>query len=902
MAIDSSSDSFRASTNNPADSGPSESSTSGTSQSPHTSFQAQQQDQDSDPNGDPNVTPQELTVYVERLLQQINDKFDGVSTQIFGRMDDMSSRIEELERSIGELIQDADDDSLSKGLQASTQDNTMVPAAQELQVVTSKEHEELKKDVSVNPSLEYIRSLTNIADIQECLRQLELEETQVDADLDELLAEREELEASLDKLEVLEPQLGSLQNESKTLVNIISDTSGLAEGISAKVKQLDLEQSRVQLAIKHVEDVQELKYCISGIRRAMEQMDYEDAARHMHKALGFDKKILQGSFAEIAVPSASNPEYPTAILANSKTKLLDIISMEFENAVQRQSEEDITRYFKLFPLLGEEQVGLDKYSKFVCAIVSGKAQAALVGPTKSPTFYADTLIRLFESVAVIIDQHQPVVERYYGQGKMLRVIQRLQEESDVRSRKILEAFEEERQIKRKVAEIRSFRDTKRNVLQPTGSIRSLTPQPSMSSSQQAATVPEVIDPRELDLNLNEMVLISQRSHLYNRFLESRAKSEIEHLANEDQVDGTVVEKPKNLYNESGLLRVSGLSRKVEEIIDYYLAIEEFFLRRSVDKAMRIDEYDVGSKTSSCVDDVFYILKKTISRAVFSSNVDCMAAMINFIKNTLEMDYIAVFQRNMAGVFSSGDTKEARFQYMVFLNNVNVSIDYLQKLTAEIEQESASTITSLSEHALAKAKVVLSGLTGSSSKIKQILNMGIEELFERTLRPRLRPLLQDSYKDIKYVVTDEEYAEQEASNNFVHRFMSGFDALIELFKSALTEENYNQVIASAVTSLTKTWEKIIFQTKFNKLGAIRFDKDLRAAGFYMVSLSSFPLREKLTRLNQMVMLLDLEELEDLYEIWGNNSGAITWRLTDAEVRRILGSRTDFHPEEIARLRL
>ena len=110
-----------------------------------------------------------------------------------------------------------------------------------------------------------------------------------------------------------------------------------------------------------------------------------------------------------------------------------------------------------------------------------------------------------------------------------------------------------------------------------------------------------------------------------------------------------------------------------------------------------------------------------------------------------------------------------------------------------------------------------------------------------------------------------------------------------YQSTLTEDNYNQVIANALASLTKTWEKIIFQTKFNKMGAIRFDKDLRAVGFYLVSLTSFPVREKLTRLNQMAMLLDLEELEDLYEIWGNNSGAITWRLTDAEVRRVLSSR-------------
>ncbi|KAF9138445.1 Golgi transport complex subunit 4 [Linnemannia schmuckeri] len=752
-----------------------------------------------------------------------------------------------------------------------------------------------------NPSLEFIKALTNVSDIQECLRQLELEETKIDADLDELLAEREELEASLDKLEVLEPQLGGLQHESKSLVKIISDTSGLAESISVKVRQLDLEQSRVQLAIKHVEDVQELKFCISGIQRAMEQSDYEDAARHMHKALGFDKRILEGSFAEISVPSASNPEYPTVMLANSKAKLLEIISKEFEGATQRQSEEDITRYFKLFPLLGEEQVGLDKYSEFVCAIVSGKAQASLAGSPKSPAFFADTLIRLFESVAVIIDQHQPVIEKFYGPGKMLRVIQRLQEESDIRSKKILEAFEEEREIARKVAEIKAFREPKRTTLQSSGTIRSLTPQPGSSNMQQSSAIPDVIDPRELDINLNEMVLISQRAHLYNRFLESRAKSEVEHLK-DDHAGESLLEKRKDMHTESGLLRVSGLSRKVEEVIDHYLAIEEFFLRRSVDRAMKIDEYDAGNQTSSCVDDVFYILKKTISRAVYTSNVDCLAAMINFIKNTLEMDYISVFQRNMASVFSNGDTRDARFQYMILLNNVNVSIDYLEKLTVEIEQECVSTIASLSEHSLAKAKVVLSGLMGSSSKFKRILNHGIEELFERTLKPRLRPLLQDSYKDIKYVVTDEEYAEQEALNSFVNRFMSGLDNLVDAFKSTLTDDNYNQVIANAVTTLTRTWEGIIFDTKFNKMGAIRFEKDLRAVGFYMVSLTSFPLREKLTRLNQMAMLLDLEELEDLYEIWGNNAGAITWRLTDGEVRRILRSRIDFHPEEVARLKL
>ncbi|KAF9973616.1 Golgi transport complex subunit 4 [Actinomortierella ambigua] len=761
---------------------------------------------------------------------------------------------------------------------------------------------------STEYTLHFLRSLTDVSQIQECLKQLEQQESQVDADLDDILADREELEAQLDKLEILGPQLGNLQGESKAMIKIVTDTATLAETISVKVRQLDLEQSRVQTAIQHVEDVQELKFCISGIQKAMEQQDYEDAARYIHKAMQFDEKVLQGSFAEISVPTAANPDYPTVFLTNAKGRLLEIISNEFDQAVLRQSAEDITKYFKLFPQLDEEQAGLDKYSRFVCDIIASKAKESLIEASKSPTFYADLLIRLFESIAIVIDQHQPVIEKHYGPGKMLRVIQRLQEESDNQSRKILERFEEERNIQRKIHEIKSFRDVPKR-LQPAPLVRSLTPQPGGLSGQQThqPTMSEVIDPRELDINLNEMVLISQRSHLYNRFLESRAKAEVEVLKTVQEVNNSSVGGGDNSnnkqYNASGLLRVSGLTSKVEEVMDHYLVMEEFFLRRSVDKAMKINERDQGSLTSSCVDDVFYILKKTISRAVYTSNVDCLAAMINFIQRTLEMDYLAEFQKDMQNAFSNGDTREARLEYMVLLNNVNVSADYLEKLIAEIEQDCVSSISSLSEHALEKARAVLAGLSASTNKFKQILNSGIDQLFHQILKPRLRPLLQDSYKGIKYVVTEEEYAEQEASNSFVNRFMSGFEALIEPLKSYLTEDNFNQIVASAVTSFTKTWEKIIFDTRFNKLGAIRFDKDLRSVGFFLVSLTTWPMRDKLTRLNQMSMLLDLEELEDVADIWGHNAGgAINWRLTVMEVRRILQLRIDFSPEEVAKLKL
>jgi conserved oligomeric Golgi complex subunit 4 len=51
---------------------------------------------------------------------------------------------------------------------------------------------------------------------------------------------------------------------------------------------------------------------------------------------------------------------------------------------------------------------------------------------------------------MIVDQHQPVVEKYYGSGKMASVIERLLEECDRVIKGVIESWEEERSMKRKV--------------------------------------------------------------------------------------------------------------------------------------------------------------------------------------------------------------------------------------------------------------------------------------------------------------------------------------------------------------------------------------------------------------------------------------------------------------------
>jgi len=57
-------------------------------------------------DADPQST-QDLTVFVQNLLQQMQTRFQTMSNAIIGRIDEMGTRIDELEKSIGELMTQA---------------------------------------------------------------------------------------------------------------------------------------------------------------------------------------------------------------------------------------------------------------------------------------------------------------------------------------------------------------------------------------------------------------------------------------------------------------------------------------------------------------------------------------------------------------------------------------------------------------------------------------------------------------------------------------------------------------------------------------------------------------------------------------------------------------------------
>lgn len=75
-----------------------------------------------------------------------------------------------------------------------------------------------------------------------------------------------------------------------------------------------------------------------------------------------------------------------------------------------------------------------------------------------------------------------------------------------------------------------------------------------------------------------------------------------------------------------------------------------------------------------------------------------------------------------------------------------------------------------------------------------------------------------------------------------------------------------------------------------MGALQLDKEVRALVAFLSASTTWTIRDRLTRLTQIVVLLNLESCEEISEYWGPNASSNnTWRLTPAEVRQILALR-------------
>ncbi|KAI0317766.1 COG4-domain-containing protein [Amylostereum chailletii] len=739
--------------------------------------------------------------------------------------------------------------------------------------------------------------LTSLSQILSALSSLESEEADVSNSLSGLLSSHEPILASLRRLQTLFPGLDELHSEASHLSDKVSVTARTAARVGGRVRTLDEEMRRVREANERVAQVMELKSSLSALQSSIESQDWESATRHCARAMALPDEVVGGPFAETAVPTAESHLPPAQTLQNARDQLLDVFRRSFNEATQARDAAATTRFFKLFPAIGWEAEGLEAYASFVVDLVKVRPPAS--AKTSSPLYYITALTALFESIAMVVDQHQPVVEKYYGPDKMASVITRLLQECDRVAKSLIEGWEEERSMKRKLSDISSV------TFPSVWSHSPVVPRrPPLPPSQE-----DTVDPREIDKVITEAAGMASRWNLFRRFLFDRLKTESEDDTEERSAtprpgtpqpttplpQASVDDETSKSAEQLQALETSTCNQLFNNLLTtYYTPLEVWYTRSAIDKAHRLSIPGALSSpaTTTTPDDAFYILKVVIGRLLSTGAPQVVERTAAILRDAVERDYAGVLKRKMDDVYrtaGAGRERETGVAFITLLNDLDLSASHMERLIKDVL--SAPTISQgflADEQASVTASV--SSFTTLVPKFRSILRAaaGVEQLFNQLMRPKLRTLIVDLYKDVSYVLDEDAYSASEYQDVVRKRFVKAWEILVDGYKETFSENNFRLLFGLVLDVLIRPWEKFIFGMRYSELGAIRFDSDLRAIITYLSSQAAFgDVRDKFIRLQQIATLLNLDQEEDVDEFY--NSSGISWKLNEQEARTVSGLR-------------
>eukprot|EP00095_Tigriopus_kingsejongensis_P011780 maker-scaffold119_size336447-snap-gene-1.16 protein:Tk11780 transcript:maker-scaffold119_size336447-snap-gene-1.16-mRNA-1 annotation:"conserved oligomeric golgi complex subunit 4" len=746
-----------------------------------------------------------------------------------------------------------------------------------------------------------LTSLKTSPEIQEAFQILNQAEERVNDELADWLSRHALIESQLRHLATALPRLQTVQQQADQLSTVIATTAQLAEGVSSKVKQLDLAKSRVAECQQRVNDLIDLKLCSDGVQSALQEEDYEQAAAHLHRFLAMDEALLKLTAAEMQDDGdgveTSNLEAAWQTLHRAEKTVAEVVSQKFDEAVKAEDLASIERFFKIFPLINLHDVGLEKFTyylreKLAWAGHGNLKQAMDTTPTdpRTQVIFADTLTLLFEGIARTVEIHQPLIETFYGPGRLLKVLTVFQEDCDKQAEKILAAFAHKRDLKAKSARIREALYK------------------SSSSSN-----PDKIQAKELDHVLSEMVLLQSRSEMYYKFVRKRVTTDVEVSTSDEDI------KKDKLAAMEKLIANSGLCHSMQVLLSDYILLEDYFMSQNIQKAMSSPEVGLsslsGELVSPMLDDVFFLVKKCVQRAISGQNVDGVCAVVNNACGILEQDFCGLLQGQLRtgipsgymdqaynviqsslqqGKLQAGDAEKQRLVFLMALNNTDCARDYISRLSRSLSVDISNMVVNRSQHEKDKVDNCLSGLLAASDKLKSVLELGLQQLRQTVVKPRIKPWVETF---VSHEIDEETFSEFEANDPFIQAFILNLDSLLGSFKKSLVANNYDELVSILTAEVTNQLEKAVLKAKFSRLGGLLLDREVRSLVSFLTSVTTWSMRDRFARLSQTATVLNLESVSEMTDVWDSS-----WKLAPAEIRQVLALRVDFKPEDIKRMRL
>ncbi|WBW75013.1 Golgi transport complex subunit Cog4 [Schizosaccharomyces osmophilus] len=708
---------------------------------------------------------------------------------------------------------------------------------------------------------------TNLNQIEALFQSLQVKSKQTDEQLESLLDDRQPIESYKSTFKTLGERLVLLVTQIDELKHEFCDISIVDQQVIDNIKVVDREQNRLKECLLYVRQVRDFKECLIELNRAMLRQQWEKAADFVHRANCTSPSIIQGKFALAVVPTSEQPLSPTETLNEVVESLHALFQREFQKAARNKDQKEITRYFKLFPLIGKEKEGLEAYWHFFGGIIASKARATLDEPPSHSLFFSQAFTGLVEHVASIVRAHTPLVLRYYKAKNTITVIENLQYDCDRQGSIIISTMYDVRRISSLLHSIESYKFL---LLNAKVKHRNLP----LDQREMERVSLQVLHPL-----LNELTSILTKWNMYKVFM-SRF---IYRLLNPDPSFKSNNERSFECANVFSSSVVEELNS--DQLIPSLLHLETYYLKHSMETAFELEEHytRVLPWTSSIVDDVMYVTKQIIQRVFFSGS---SAYLDKFVHETLcpifKISYFAYISSDLTGLCGSIRSQFQKFKdagkvqkpfyerFVILTNSASLSKQYLCTVLDEIQKKDNEVYPFYKDKEQVSA--TLDKFRSDSSMFDKLCSYAFNTYFPIFLLPKIEITIDDAFMDCEYVLSYDDYTKELARERpLVSRLRVIWNRITAF--DEFTQENQFTLTSMACEKAASYLEHLVlYKIQWNEYGAMALESDLSQC-IHVLSKEQVQLRDNFERLQELLLLL----------VWESESASPSQIVEDLSLR-------------------
>lgn len=187
----------------------------------------------------------------------------------------------------------------------------------------------------------------------------------------------------------------------------------------------------------------------------------------------------------------------------------------------------------------------------------------------------------------------------------------------------------------------------------------------------------------------------------------------------------------------------------------------------------------------------------------------------------------------------------------------------------------------------------------TTKGTELLTDGVSVAFHQIIKPRIRPMLLDAFRNVDYSISTAEAAEaleddEDSEEDLVPtRFTTSWTSLTKPLKRIMTKPTWNRLLAKVLPEVAASLERRLWgmNGRLSELGATKLERDVSGIVAAACGEGKYGLRDCFGRCAQIIMVAGMEE-EEWEEVEAEvegegEEGGIVWVLGREERGRARG---------------